>query len=53
MILLPAIADLLIPALTEKPSKTGTVCEIPSPVSQTTPVVLPFEYNESTACTAT
>jgi len=47
--LLPAISDLLIPALMENPSKTGTVCEIPSPVSQTTPVVLPFEYNERTA----
>jgi len=53
VIVLPATSDLLIAALTQKPSKTGTVCETPSPASQTRPVVLPLAYNERTAWSPT
>ena len=35
------------------PSYTGTTCETPSPASNTIPVVLPEEYNDSTACIPT
>ena len=50
MKILPAKSTLLMLCGMIKPSETGTVCATPSPMSKTTPVVLPAEYKDITAC---
>ncbi len=45
----PATSTRRIALGIEKPSYTGTACVTPSPESSTMPVVLPEEYNDSTA----